>query len=106
MTHGDYERLTPQAIDQVWPRLHPSVSARCARSWALRGEVREVEVHSCETLGALVPVRVPWWALSSPDPATVPLPISASAPHWCLLTRCPPAPPRQWSETAIGLSAA
>src|SRR5665811_1785980 len=38
-----------------------------------------------------------WRTLPFPDPATVPLPVSASAPHWSQLTRCPSAPWWQWS---------
>jgi|ERR1035437_689970 hypothetical protein len=47
-----------------------------------------------ERKGNLRTVRL----VSSPDPATAPLSISASAPQWCQLTRCPPAPRWQWSE--------
>lgn len=28
MAHGDYERLTPQAIDQVWLRLRAGEAAK------------------------------------------------------------------------------
>ena len=33
MAHGDYERLTPQAIDQVWLRLRTGQAAKPIPSW-------------------------------------------------------------------------
>jgi hypothetical protein len=68
---------------------------RCARSRTPQIDLKTRDPSSVgERKGNLRTVRL----VSSPDPATAPLSISASAPQRWQLTRCPPAPRWQWSE--------